>query len=254
MSLNSKNEKIILTYRDVLSMYKSEYHGIKALSQYTHWFPIKSSAKLAGVVADLMGDGHLQDPKFRIDYTSNSTKELKRFDDEIFNLFGINGKIRDCTTNKYNTKNLGINNKPLGRVLKLIGVPGGAKVLITFSIPNWILRDKVNFTRFINRLMSCEGCIDLQYKYIELRMHKSLKLIEDGKNFFNDIKKYLDKYFSIKTTNVFLAGKPSIRKDGIKTKAIRIKIKRKDSVLKYRNYIGFDNEIKKKKLDAILEF
>lgn len=250
---NSKNKKIILTHEEVLNTYKSRYHGIKALSPYTNWFPLKSSAELAGIVADLMGDGHLQDPKFRLDYTSNSNKELRRFNNEVLDLFGIGGKIRDCTTNNYNTKNLGINNKPLGRSLKLVGVPCGAKVLTAFSIPNWILKDKAYFARFINRLMSCEGCIDLQNKYIELRMHKSLKLIEDGKKFFNDIKTHLDEYFGIKTTNVFLQGKANTRKDGIKTKAIRLKIKRKDSLLRYRKFIGFDNKIKKKKLDKILK-
>lgn len=249
-----KNDKTLLNFEDVLNTYKSKEHGKRALSKYIHWFPLKASVRLAGIVADLIGDGHLQDyPKYRLDYTSNSNKELNRFNKEIFYLFGIKGKIRDCKTNKYNTKNLGINNKPLARVLKLIGVPTGAKVLSKFSIPKWILNDKTLFLRFINRLFSCEGSIDLQNKYIELKMHKSVTLIEDGINFFKDIKKYLDKYFGIKTTKPFLEGRTNTRKDSIKTKGIRIKIKNRESLVRFKKFVGLDDKEKKIRLNKILK-
>ena len=140
--IKMKENKIIVTYEDVISTYKIRKNGEKALSAYMHWFPIKSSIKLAGIIADLMGDGHLQDhPHWRLDYTSNSMEELERFNQEVYSLFGVQGKIRDCTTNQYGTMNLGINPKQLGRVLKLAGVPTGAKVLQEFSIPKWILGD-----------------------------------------------------------------------------------------------------------------
>ena len=72
------------------------------LNKYDYLFPIKGSTKLAGIVADLIGDGHLQvHPKWRIDYTSKRLSELERFNTEIFLLFGYRGKIRKNTTNKY---------------------------------------------------------------------------------------------------------------------------------------------------------
>ncbi len=250
--MNLKNNKILLKYEDVLNTYKSKEHGKKALLPYLDWFPIKASRELAGVIADLMGDGHLQgSPKLRIDYTSKSTEELRRFEKEIIYLFNIKGKIRKCRTNKYNTYNIGINNKPLARVLKSIGVPPGSKVLSSFSIPLWILSDKTFFSRFINRLLSCEGCVDTYSKCIELKMYKSVDLIDDGIEFFNDIKKYLEKHFQIKTTNPFLEGKPNIRKDGIKTKGVRIKIKNKESLIKFKKYIGFEDKNKSIKLEKI---
>ena len=248
------NNKILLNYDDILNTYKSKEHGIEALSKYTNWFPIKASPALAGIAADLIGDGHLQDlPKSRLDYTSKSIDELLRFNKEIYNLFGLKGKIRNCTTNKYNTKNLGVNNKPLGRILKEIGVPVGPKVLTCFSVPRWILKDKTIFARFVNRLYSCEGNVDLHSKCIEFRMHKSLALIRDGISFFQEIKNHLEKYFSIKTTKPFLNGRYNTRKDGIKTVGIRLKIKNKESLIKFRRFIGFENKIKRNRLDKIIE-
>ena len=251
--IKMKENKIIVTYEDVISTYKIRKNGEKALSAYMHWFPIKSSIKLAGIIADLMGDGHLQDhPHWRLDYTSNSMEELERFNQEVYSLFGVQGKIRDCTTNQYGTMNLGINPKQLGRVLKLAGVPTGAKVLQEFSIPKWILGDKMLFSRFINRLASCEGCVDTQNKYIELKMHKEETILEGGFDFFNDIKYHLEKYFGIITTRPFTPTTPSIRKDGRKTFGVIIKIKRKDSLRRYKEFIGFENKEKNNKLNKIL--
>ena len=147
--------------------------------------------------------------------------------------------------------NYGINCKPLIRVLKLIGVPTGQKVLTKFSTPKWILEDKILFARFINRLFSCEASVDLNYKFIEIQMYKSTILIEDGINFFKEIKKYLDDYFNITTTNPFIEKRLNVRKDGIKTQAIRLKIKQKDSVLRFKNLIGIEDPIKKIKLEKI---
>ena len=81
---------ILVNKSDVLDTYKSKQHGIKSFSKYNPWFPIRSSPKLAGIVADLMGDGHLQGyPKLRLDYTSKSILELERFNQEIFYLMAV---------------------------------------------------------------------------------------------------------------------------------------------------------------------
>ena len=130
-----ENNSLLLQFEDVLGTYNSKKHGMKALSKYHYWFPLRASPALAGIVADLMGDGHVQGGiKLRLDYTSKSKTELRRFGNELHTLFNIKGKIRDCKTNKYGTMNYGVNCKPLIRVLKLIGVPSGQKVLTKFSI------------------------------------------------------------------------------------------------------------------------
>jgi len=128
--LSNQRKQVLLKFSDVVNSYTSKIHGTKVLQKYKNWFPIKASPRLAGIVADLMGDDHLQgDPRWRIDYTSKRVTELKRFNNEIKLMFGVKGKIREGTTNIYKTKNLGINNGPLTRVLNLLGTPTGIKLL-----------------------------------------------------------------------------------------------------------------------------
>ena len=253
-ALIAPKASVLLDFDDILATYKSKEHGIKALSQYKSWFPLKASPELAGITADLIGDGHLQSPpKSRLDYCSKYTSELERFNLEIYNLFAVKGKIRDCTTNRYNTKNLGINNKPLVRVLEKVGVPIGAKVFTPFPVPAWILKDKALFSRFINRLFSCEGNVDLYSKCIEFRMFKSVDLLQNGLDFFHEIKSNLEEYFAIKSTKPFLYGKTNMRKDGRETRGIRLKIKDKGSLLNFKRFVGFDDQSKQKRLDFIIE-
>jgi len=216
-------------------------------------FNKEGKARIAGIVADLMGDGHLQNPpKNRFDYTSKHVGELDRFGKEIYKLFKVKGKIRRCTTNKYLTYNYGVNNKELAIFLDSVGVPRGNKVLKKFEVPRWIISDKIYFVKFINRLFSCEASVDVKNKAIDFQMYKSIELLKDGFYFFNQIKENLEKYCKIRTTNVFLSGRHNIRKDGIATQCIRFKIKNLASLKKYNQFIGFEDKIKQEKLDNIL--
>jgi hypothetical protein len=243
---------ILLTHEELLNSYKSRESGLKATLKYSSWFPIIASSDLAGIFADLTGDGHLQDdPKLRLDYTSKSTEELERFGSCVYQIFKVKGKIRKCTTNTYGTMNYGINCKPLGRVLKLMGVPAGPKVFIPFQIPRWIIKDKNMFSRYINRLFSCEGCVDVSSKAIELRMHKSENLLDEGIEFFKSIQSGLMHHFGIRSTKPFLGGF-TLRKDGIKTISMRLKVKNKESVIKFSEFIGIEDPIKRAKLKCIL--
>jgi len=242
---------LLLRYKDVLETYTSEYHGIKALAKHKWWFPLYSSDRLAGLVADLMCDGHLQAEKLRIDYTAKHVKELQRFNREVISMFGVRGLIRRNVTNTYGTYNIGVNCRPLGRTLLLAGVPAGAKVFMPFRIPAWIRDDKALFGQFMNRFVSCEGCIDLQGKYIDMDMYKSEGLIAHNLRFFEDIKEGLKHHFDITTTNPFVKG-ISVRKDGRITRGVHLKIKRKESLLRFARRIGIENEEKNGRLHAIL--
>jgi len=172
----------ILSYKDFLKTYKTRGYRLKHLEGYASLFPVLASPGLAGIVADLMGDGHLQaDPKWRIDFTSKEINELNRFDKEMNFLFNTKGKIRKCTSNKYSTYNLAINSSPISRILFLCGVPSGQKVLTSFSIPKWIIDDKECFRRFCQRLFTCEGSINHDGRktpQIRLEMFKSEELIK----------------------------------------------------------------------------
>jgi len=245
---------MIIKFQDVLKTYKSKESGTKALIKHKNWFPLKTTPALAGIAGSLIGDGHVQGPpKLRIDYTSKSKEELRIFSEEIYSVFKVKGKIRKNKTNKFGiTYNLGINCSPLARIIILLGIPYGPKVLNDFSIPKWIKCDKCCFSTFVSRLFDCEGCVDIGSRCIEIKMYKSLEHLLNGIKFFNDIRNALDKHFGIKTTKVFLEGNINVRKDRIKTRGIRIKIKKRDSLKKFKEYVGFGDKIKQQKFNLIV--
>lgn len=246
----------LIRIEDVLGMYKSEFHGRLALGKHAKWFPFVRSPSLAGIVADLMGDGHLQGyPKWRCDFSSKNRKELRRFGSEIFKNFGIRTKIRPCTANPWGTSYLcGVNCKPLGRLLYLAGVPDGCKVKRRFLIPGWIVDDKECFRRFSTRLFDCEGCVctDARNSFIALSMWKAENLSDNGAAFFKQIKEGMKRHFDVETTNVFSRKKLNMRKDGTKVREFRIHIKRLESLINFYQHVGFDSQVKQNKLKHVL--
>ncbi len=157
---------ILLRKEDLLVFYKDKEKGLKSIEKHSDWFPLYSSACLAGIVGDLIADGHIQgDPKWRIDFTSKNLNKLNSFGNKIFRLFGIKGKIRPCTTNKWGKSfNYGINCKLLARIIHLIGVPTGNKVKKKFLIPKWILSKEEYFVEFVREIFSCDGYVDIYAK------------------------------------------------------------------------------------------
>lgn len=87
---------------------------------------------------------------------------------------------------------------------------------------------------------------------IKLEMWKSEDNLEQGFEFFQTIRKGLKNYFDIETTNPFTNVRTNLRKDGIKTKPIIIKIRRKDSLAKFFKEIGFENVEKQRKLSLLI--
>ncbi|MBS3107158.1 hypothetical protein J4419_05880 [Candidatus Woesearchaeota archaeon] len=239
----------LISLGDVLETYRSKEAGLKALSPYAHWFPLFSSPKLAGVIADLMGDGHLQsEPKWKIDYCSKQVSELNRFENEIFTLFGVKGTMRRCSTNRYESYLLSVCNRPLARVLASLGVPSGQKVLKSFSLPLWIEENPKCFSRFMNRLLSCEGSVDVCGKAIELKMAKSIDLIPQGISFFEQLREGMISHFGITPTRPFLERARCVRKDGVFTQGIRMKIKRASDLPLVQEMVGIEDPEKSRKL------
>jgi hypothetical protein len=216
------------------------------------FLPLYKSEKLAGIVADLMSDGHLQGhPKWRFDYTSNSTEELLRFERTVSDLFELRGKIRKCSTNKYGTMNIGFNCKPLARILFLCGVPAGSKTEQSYPVPNWILNNKTCFREFLRRYLSCEGYVDKDGS-IDFCIYKNNLLESNGVDFMNQIRNGLLEFFEIKATNPFFVKKQVKRKNKEDSKGIRLKIKNKDSLLKFYMQVGLGNKMKMEKLKITL--
>ena len=243
---------VIIRYNNFLKTYKTRGHRIKHLIEYQKLFPIKASPLFAGIVGDLICDGHLQgDPKWRLDFTSKDNFELNYFNQRINKLFGVQGKIRDCKTNKFGkTFNIGINCSPIARIFFLCGVPIGQKVLKNFLIPDWIKNNKECFREFCKRAFTCEGTImyESHRKFPQVRLDLWKK---EGikNNFIFELGRYLNRHFNIKST-IRIQNSFNERKDGTITKPTRIYILG-ESVLKFHKEIGFDGE-KQEKLDKIL--
>jgi intein-encoded DNA endonuclease-like protein len=141
-----------------------------------------------------------------------------------------------------------LSSAPIGRILFLCGTPQGNKVLNPTKIPEWILKNKMYFRRFIQRLFDCEATVDKNYRAIGISMAKSDDLMENGLEFFNQLKYYLFKYYKIITSKPFTESKINKRKDDIKTRQIRLKIRRRKSLEIFCKRIGFENETKQHKL------
>ena len=218
-------------------------------------FPVMANENLAGIIADLICDGNMQvgNDRWRIDFTSKSIKELKRFEKEIYGLFGKKGKIRKCTTNKLgNTFNLAINCSPITRILFLCGVPAGQKVLVPFNIPLWIKKDKEYFRRFTQRVFSCEGSImhekHRKIPQIRIEMWKSENLKEKI-GFIEELAAFLNKHFDINST-ITKPKRFNVRKDDVITRPTRMYIFGK-SVKIFHEKIGFEGE-KQERLNEIM--
>ncbi|MBS3143896.1 hypothetical protein J4446_03425 [Candidatus Woesearchaeota archaeon] len=226
---------ILVNKTNFVNSYEIKECGFKAYEKYRCWFPVKPSERLAGIIADLMGDGHIQgNGPWRLDFTSKYKKELLRFENEIYSLFKVKGKIRPCTTNKYSTYNYGVNCKPLIKILEICGAPSGAKVLKSFKISDWIINNKKYYKSFIKRLFLCEG--HLGKNEIKIEMAKAEYLIKDGINFMESIREKLKEFYGFNPTNIFIR-KYKIRKDKIQTYGIQFKIKRKEEIPKFYNLI-----------------
>jgi len=246
---------LILKYSDVLETYKTRGYRNNRLAEHKHLFPVLASPELAGIVADLIGDGSLQSGNiWKIDFVSKSKKELYRFNKEINNLFGVNGRIRNCSSNMFGkTYITSICNAPIARILYLCGVPSGAKVLQKFSVPAWIKEDKDCSRRFLQRIFSCEGTImherNRKTPQIRIDMWKSQNII-DKDLFMIGIASILKEHFKI-NSHISKINNFNKRKDGLTTQPTRLYLFG-NSMLRFYKQIGFEGE-KQRLLKKLLE-
>lgn len=146
---------------------------------------------------------------------------------------------------------MGINCSPTTRILFLCGTPAGQKVLIPFSIPNWIKKDKEYFRRFAQRMFTCEGGITHEpYRKIP-KIRISVWKTENLKEkigFIEEFAAFLNKHFNIKST-ITKPKRFNVRKDGIITRPTRMYVLG-ESVKIFHKEIGFEGE-KQEKLNQI---
>ncbi|MFA6064866.1 MAG: LAGLIDADG family homing endonuclease [archaeon] len=239
----------ILELSDLIAIYKKPAQA--PIEDFSKWFPLFPSEKLAELCGFLIGDGHLQPaPRWRVDFTSNSFETLNYVNSLFFDLFGIKGKIRKCVTNNYDTYNLGVNCKSLTRTLFLCGVPTGAKVQCSFGVPNWVLADAIYFRAFLRAYFSSEGCVEKERR-ISVNQWKCIDKLPDGEEFMSQVIFGLKNYFGISCSGPYQIAFQNNTKKGI-TQAIKICIRRKKDFEEYTKKIGFVDLVKQAKAELLV--
>jgi hypothetical protein len=241
-------------FEDMFCFYADWKSATLALEPYKNLFPVKPSERLAGIIGDIFGDGHLQGPPFwRIDYTSSHLCELRRFGREVKLLFGVEGKPRPCRTNSWSSSwNYGVNCKTVARIIYLFGAPIGNKTNQTYNIPPWIAERREFFRRFIQRLFDCEGTIDTSRIRVEIELWKREDLANAGLEFMKGLSCSLHEHFGIQCYRPFLTGGYNVRTDGSHSVGIKLRIPERE-VQKFVHEIGFETKIKRMKLNALLK-
>jgi len=239
----------VLELSELLNIYEKPSQA--PVEDFAQWFPLYPSEKLAKLCGFLIGDGHMQPaPRWRIDFTSNNFENLNYVNSLFFDLFGVKGKIRKCSTNKYNTHNLGVNCKSLTRTLFLCGMPIGAKVECSFCVPNWILVDANYFRGFVRAYFSSEGCVENERR-ISVNQWKLVDTLPAGKKFMSQIIFGLKKHFGISCSGPYIINFQNSTKKGI-TQAIKICIRRKKDFKEYTEKIGFVDLAKQAKAELLV--
>jgi intein/homing endonuclease len=253
-------KSILVSKQDFLRTYTSDYYSNKYALEYDKISPIKINYSLVYIVGSLMTDGFMDIRKRGnrpyygyIGYFSKYKKELNNFNNNFNNVFQTTGKIQNWGIRK-SGKSFGciILNSTSSRILNILDVPSGDKVIQEYSIPSWITNSNKNYqAAFLRRIFSCEGSIvfDISSNCWEIRysMSKTETLSKNAIKFLNDIRMMLSN-FNIKTSNPYINERYTRPKDQRNIFCYAIKIKRKKSVYNFYKHIGFDIHYKQKKL------
>ena len=244
-------KRVVVSGADYLSTFKNYKLGLLSLKKYDKLFPVYGSSALAGIVADITGDGHLG--RGLVQFISKDKNNAIRFRNEVAGIFGIDGKIRRSPSNKIVWECL-IGGNAFSKILRLCGAPYGEKVMTVFYVPEWIFTGDKNIKkRYIQRLFDCEGSVVFQGQkriIIKIKLHKSSSLIKNHLEFLNQLR-YLLSDFGIKTTNPFVSGYTK-RKDGIITIGYEFQLygtrKNLTSIMNFRKNIDFETKCKRERL------
>ncbi|MBI2580035.1 MAG: hypothetical protein HYW27_03980 [Candidatus Aenigmarchaeota archaeon] len=246
---------ILVTKKDFINSYENKKLGEFAIKKKNISFPLKPSKELAGIVGDLISDGHIG--SHMVIYSSNNIENLNDFGRRIRKIFNVKYKIRSVITNTYGVKSLYVFDATVLRILKLCGVPEGNKVLQEYQIPLWITNKDEFMIEFLRRMFSNDGCVTHNENRIKIKImfHKSEKILEDNYKFLDSIRLFLSKY-DIKSTNIYKCGIYH-RKDGIKTVGLGFEIQGTknniNSALNFYHKIGFSDKTKSNKLENFIK-
>jgi hypothetical protein len=250
----------ILTKEKFIEDYKNPKYAQKAVNylEEKRLLPLHSNPMLASITGHLIGDGSLsKDPyvgEFRFFGTQDKLLKIK---EKISQIFKIKPKK---LFEKEHGFVLRYNNCRVARVLSLIGVPRGNKVMKEFDVPKWIKESNTKIIKaFLVALCDDELSSPRRNKkgYVEplrLKFNKSEEILErQGFIFLENVRNLFIK-FEINCNPIRMNNDKYITKEGKVTRSVyfNISAKRKN-LLNFRKQIGFETEKDKiTKLDRIL--
>ena len=228
----------------------------KWLNEIKNYLPLNCDSRIARIVGNITGDGHIQLDNRRgvVSFYSKYFDKIKN-ENKLFNqLFDLNGHVY-----KYNRKSgivygIMFTSKALAVIFSVLGVPVGNKTSTRFNVPNWILNGDNKIQRaYLLGMFTSEGTI-YNSKHngwrLEIEQYKIEKLSIYGKKYMNQLKKLVEN-FGIKCSKVRSCRKNK-RKDGTLTSAWEFYIWRQ-SFKDFYDKIGFDDTIKMKKLEKVIQ-
>ncbi len=238
--------EIIVNEKDFINTYKLKKFGKNFIETNFVKFPIYSSKELAMIVSYITFDGHLSIRQGCFIFTAGCLNRLKYCENIIEKLFDIRGVYRKIPDNYGESYELRYFKKPLCRILKLVGVPNGKKVITKFRVPPWIMKNKDFSRAFLQIAFDCEGCIWKEGNTIKIRfgISKNKKLANNCKCFLNDLKNMLLCHFNIETTSIWSVNDS-------KTIKFCFQIRSK-SFNNFHKHINFRIKSKKKRLDEYM--
>ncbi len=198
-----------------------------SIKRYNIKFPIKANMNLVKIVAFLTFDGHLTPNNKMFIFSAGASDKLIEIRNATEKEFNVSGKLRRVVTNYLGTSyEYRICCQPVGRILELLDVPNGSKVLQKFDVPLWIKSD-INFSHeYLKTAFECEGGFWRESTgrvQIAFKINKFEHLTKNCEQFLKTMKFMLLRE-GVETTNVWSVTGTK-RKDGYKTVGLQFRIK-----------------------------
>ena len=209
---------------------------------------------LARIIANVTGDGHLQNKGWRhiISYNSKHMEEIENFKARFCSLFRIQSHLYKDFRRKDPKYKIVFISRDIANFLQRKGTPAGNKTNTVFEIPNWIFNGSSEIkSSYLRGLYDNEGCIYWTKNgkkdrwRIGFYMFKNEALIDSALAYFEQIREILRK-FEIKSS----PPRPrlmNVRKDGSTSVQLQFDIEA-TSFQNFYKHIGFEHPIKRVKL------
>jgi len=236
----------LVTERQFRATYKLQKFADRAISSGRVKFPVYPKPDLAKIASYLTFDGHLTTKGNVFLFTAGKRNQLSNFSNLVRKELCCEGRTKKVQTNLFGTSyEYRVFNKPVCRVLNIIGVPDGNKIITPFEVPDWIVNNEECSKAYLQAAFDCEGSVWKECHRLKVRfkIHKAALFEDNALHFINQLRSMLS-VLEVETTQPWsVAG--NTRKDGIRTKGYVFSIA-SDSLQAFRDNVGFKLPEKRK--------